>query len=819
MKYRVDGMTCAACSARVEKAVSAVPGVTECSVNLLTGSMVAEGAAAQDIVSAVERAGYSATPLDSAVISTQVKKSSDGLFLRWIVSVVLLLVLMYVSMGNGMWGWPLPPFFEGNPLACGLLQCLLSASVMVIHGRFFVSGFRALCRLSPNMDSLIAIGSAASFAYSTVVLFLMTRHAETSAHPMLYFESAAMILTLIALGKWLESRAKGKTTDALQALKELAPKTATVVVDGMETIVPVERVRVGDVFTVKAGEHIPVDGVIEEGTAAVDESALTGESIPVDKKAGDRVYAATTNRSGYLRCRATQVGDDTALFGIVKLVEEAASSKAPIAKIADKVAGVFVPAVIAVSIVTGVVWALCGADVGTVLERGVSVLVISCPCALGLATPVAIMVGSGMGAKHGILFKTATALELLGKSDTVILDKTGTITKGEPVAADVVTASDVSREELLAVAVSVEYKSEHPLAKAIVRLAEEEKATAFPTTDLVVSAGLGIRASSERGTIYGGNVAFLSAHLPLSDDWKRRGEQLAEKGQTPLYFALEDRVLGIIGVADSLKEDSAQAVAALQRLGLRVVMLTGDTQKTAEAVARDVGISEVIAEVLPAQKEETVRSLGEHTVMIGDGINDAPALTRATVGVAIGAGTDVAMDAADVVLVNSSLSDAANAVRLSRATLRVIKQNLFWAFIYNVIGIPLAAGVFIPLFGWSMNPMFGAAAMSLSSVCVVSNALRLNRLKFQQNKKASVATEASNTKESTIMKKTMKIEGMMCMHCSGRVQKVLAALDGVESAVASHENGTAVVTLSTPVDDDVLKITVENEGYKVLLVE
>ena len=817
-QFHVDGMSCAACSARVEKAVSAVEDVRSCSVNLLTNSMTVEGDVPSSVViAAVEKAGYAAVEIDASpkteTTILQKDQPSDTLLYRLISSLLVLLALMYVSMGHGMWGWPMPPFFEGNTVAVGLLQLLLSGVILVINQRFFVSGVRGVMHLAPNMDTLVALGSAASYLYSTVVLFTLTAAPHGDTHPHFYFESAAMILTLVTLGKWLESRSKGKTTDALRTLMDLSPKTATVIRDGRQVEIPVEQVVVGDCFVVFPGAQIPVDGVVLEGTAAVDESALTGESIPVDKAAGDTVSAATLNRSGHLVCKATRVGDDTTLAEIVRLVSDASASKAPIAKLADKVAGVFVPVVLLIAFATAIVWLLLGADIGFALARGVSVLVISCPCALGLATPVAIMVGSGVGAKRGILFKTATALESTGRIRTVVLDKTGTVTKGEPQVTAVLTAEGVTEAELLRAAVTLEAKSEHPLAKAIV--AEGEKRAVLPDEldSFRTVTGRGLEGIANAGYLRGGNASYISESVVVPETLRLQAEDAAAKGQTPLYFSCDERCLGVIAVADVLKEDSVQAVAELKAMGLRVVMLTGDLEKTAKAIAATAGIDEVIAEVLPDGKEEAVRALGEHTMMVGDGINDAPALTRATVGAAIGTGTDVAMDAADVILMNSRLSDVTWAVKLGRAVLRTIRQNLFWAFIYNVIGIPLAAGIWIPLLGWEMDPMFGAMAMSISSVCVVSNALRLNRYLPRKN------AVQSFIQEDITMKKTMTIEGMMCGHCSGRVQKVLEALSQVESAVVSHESGTAVVTLSAPIEDAVLKSTVEEQGYTVLGME
>ncbi len=816
-QYRVDGMSCAACSARVEKAVSSLEGVSSCTVNLLTATLTVEGnVPAQTVIKAVEQAGYTASaatpsnkPSDKEVLPQ--KREADTVLRRLVASAAVLLVLMYVSMGHGMWGWPLPSFLVGNASALGLAQLLLSGLVLVINQRFFIAGWRGVMHRAPNMDTLVALGAGASFLYSTAVLFSLTAAPHTNdAHPHFYFESAAMILTLVTLGKWLEARSKGKTTDALRSLMDLTPKTAVVLIDGREQELSVEQVAVGDRFVVRPGAQIPVDGVVVEGASAVDESALTGESVPVDKTVGDAVSAATLNRSGYLVCQATRVGEDTTLAGIVKLVSDAAASKAPIAKTADKVAGVFVPLVLLIAFVTSLVWLIVGCGIGFALARGVSVLVISCPCALGLATPVAIMVGSGVGAKHGILFKNATALETTGRVRTVVLDKTGTVTTGEPRVVGVFPNDGVSARELLRAAVTLEARSEHPLARAILKAGEEQGLVSQEVNAFAAITGRGLQATWNGELLLGGNASFVSEYCAVPDALCKTAEEIAVHGQTPLYFARGTTCLGVIAVADVLKEDSKRAIAELKAMGLRVLMLTGDNRRTAETIAAEAGIDEVIAEVLPSGKEEAVRACGEQTMMVGDGINDAPALTRAVVGVAIGAGTDVALEAADVILMNSRLRDVVTAIRLGRATLRTIRQNLFWAFVYNVIGIPLAAGVWIPLLGWEMDPMFGAMAMSLSSVCVVTNALRLNRLSFREKKE--------HEKERKPMTKTMNIEGMMCGHCSGRVQKVLEALPQVESAVVSHESGTAIVTLCGALEDSALKATVEEQGYTVLSI-
>ncbi len=826
-QYTVTGMSCAACSARVEKAVSNVAGVSACSVNLLTHSMGVEGTASvQEIVAAVEAAGYGAVPKgDEQVVAPTADEEvrdteTPALCRRLIASLGFLAVLMYVSMGHTMWGWPLPSFFEGNPLAVGLLQLLLSAAVLVINQRFFISGVRGALHGAPNMDTLVALGSGAAFGYSTVVLFRMAealsrRDVTAAAHygHDLYFESAAMILALITVGKMLEARSKGKTTNALRELMRLAPKTATVVREGREVTVPVEQVRRGDVFVVRPGETVPVDGIILEGHSAVNEAALTGESIPVDKEVGMTVSAATLNQSGFLRCEATRVGEDTTLSQIIRMVSDAAATKAPIAKVADTVSGVFVPVVIGIAIVTIAAWLLAGETVGFALARGISVLVISCPCALGLATPVAIMVGNGVGAKHGILFKTAVSLEQTGKVSIVALDKTGTITAGEPQVTALLPAEGFSETELLLLAGSLEQKSEHPLARAILREVQTRGMTPETVEAFEALPGNGLRAQWNGEAVCGGSVKFISEQVSVSEAQRTQAEMLAEAGNTPLLFAKNGTLVGIIAVADVVKEDSPTAVAQLQQMGLRVVMLTGDNERTARAIGAKAGVDEVVAGVLPDGKEAVIRTLQEQgrVAMVGDGINDAPALTRADIGMAIGAGTDVAIDAADVVLVNSRLSDVPAAIRLSRATLRNIRQNLFWAFAYNTLGIPLAAGVFIPLLGWELEPMFGALAMSLSSFCVVSNALRLNFIRLLPRH----ADQPIQKEERKVMKKTMVIEGMMCGHCSGRVQKTLEALAGVTSAAASHETGTAVVTLEAPIEDAVLKAAVEEQGYTV----
>ena len=853
-QFIVTGMSCAACSARVEKAVSKVEGVTSCSVSLLTNSMGVEGTADdQAIIQAVEAAGYGASVkgeaaehsgASSMAAEEEMLKDHDTPVLkrRLLVSLGFLIVLMYFSMGHMMWGWPLPAFFENNHIAMGLVQLLLTGIVMVINQKFFISGFTSLAHRAPNMDTLVALGSTAAFGYSTYALFAMTDaqvkgDMEMVMHYMheFYFESAAMILTLITVGKMLEARSKGKTTDALKGLMKLASKTAVVERNGQEVTVPIEQVKKGDIFFVRPGENVPVDGVILEGTSALNEAALTGESIPVDKKPGDVVSAATLNQSGFIRCEATRVGEDTTLSQIIQMVSDAAATKAPIAKIADKVSGVFVPAVITIAVITMIVWLLAGESVGFALARGISVLVISCPCALGLATPVAIMVGNGMGAKNGILFKTAVSLEETGKVQIVALDKTGTITNGEPVVTDMVPAEGVTEESLLALAASIEKRSEHPLAKAILKYVGEQQLIVEDVSEFEALPGNGLTAVRNGVKLAGGNYAFIRTQTEVSEDLLKQSEVLAEQGKTPMFFAENGRLAGIIAVADTMKEDSRQAVSELRNMGIRVVMLTGDNERTARAIGAQAGVDDVIAGVLPDGKESVIRKLQQYgkVAMVGDGINDAPALTRADMGIAIGAGTDVAIDAADVVLMKSRLSDVAAAVRLSRATLRNIHENLFWAFFYNVIGIPLAAGVWIPIFGWTLNPMFGAAAMSLSSFCVVTNALRLNLFNMHDAKKdkklknpAIIKELVDNNKtnhnqenkEIRTMKKTMKIEGMMCGHCEATVKKALEGLDGVASAEVSHEAGTAVVELSADVADDVLKKTVEDKDYKVTAI-
>ena len=830
-QYTVTGMSCAACSARVEKAVSKVPGVTSCSVSLLTNSMGVEGTASpESIIAAVEEAGYGASPKGTAAEKT-VSAGEDtladhetpALLRRLVASLVFLAVLMYISMGHMMWNWPLPAALADNHVAMGLIQLLLTAAVMVINQRFFISGFKSLIHRAPNMDTLVALGAGAAFVYSTYALFAMTDaqlHGDMNAvmtymHEF-YFESAAMILTLITVGKMLEARSKGKTTDALKGLMKLAPKTATIVKNGAEQTVAIEQVKKGDVFVVRPGENIPVDGVILEGSSAVNEAALTGESIPVDKKEGDAVSAATVNQSGFIRCEATRVGEDTTLSQIIRMVSDAAATKAPIAKVADKVSGVFVPVVIAIAAVTILVWLLLGDSMGSALARGISVLVISCPCALGLATPVAIMVGNGVGAKHGILFKTAESLETTGRTQIVVLDKTGTITSGEPAVTDILPAAGVQESFLLQTAYALEHKSEHPLAKAILRKAQADGLSAADVSDFRALPGNGLSAVLDGKKLYGGNLRFIRDNAEVPQEMEEAAGQLAEEGKTPLFFAEDGRFIGIIAVADMIKEDSPQAVKELQNMGIHVVMLTGDNERTAQAVGRQAGVDEVIAGVLPEGKESVIRRFKEKgkVAMVGDGINDAPALTRADVGIAIGAGTDIAIDAADVVLMKSRLLDVPAAIRLSRATLRNIHENLFWAFIYNVIGIPLAAGVWIPLFGWRLNPMFGAAAMSLSSFCVVTNALRLNLFHIRSTKRDK-KIKIKHKKEKATMEKTMKIDGMMCAHCEARVKKALEAFDEVEEAVVSHETGTAVLKLKADVSDAALKKAVEDEGYTV----
>lgn len=858
-QYTVTGMSCAACSARVEKAVSKVDGVTSCSVSLLTNSMGVEGSATDaQIVEAVEQAGYGASPKGTATESEndkannsleQLKAAQDALVdretpklvNRLIASLIFLVVLMYFSMGHMMWGWPLPEFFNGNHVAMGLLQLLLTVAVMVINQKFFISGFKGLIHGAPNMDTLVALGSAASFGYSVYALFAMTAaqvngdmDAVMSYMHEFYFESAAMILALITVGKMLEAHSKGKTTDALKSLMQLAPKTATVVRDGVEQEISVDAVKKGDIFVVRPGENIPVDGEIIDGTTAVNESALTGESIPVDKQPKDAVSAATVNQSGFIKCRATRVGEDTTLSQIIQMVSDAAATKAPIAKIADRVSGVFVPAVITIAIITIIAWLIAGETVGFALARGISVLVISCPCALGLATPVAIMVGNGKGAKSGILFKTAASLEATGRTQIVALDKTGTITSGEPKVTDIVPDETFFEETgnhagaLLAIAASVEAKSEHPLAKAIMERAKTDEIAVAEVTDFSAVVGNGLTAILAGKMIKAGNLAFVSKFVKVSDDMRAKAVEFSKEGKTPLFFAADDRLCGIIAVADTIKEDSPEAVRQLKNMGIRVVMLTGDNEQTANAIGKQAGVDEVIAGVLPDGKEAVIRKLKKQgrVAMVGDGINDAPALTRADMGIAIGAGSDVAIDAADVVLMKSRLIDVPAAVRLSRATLTNIHENLFWAFFYNVIGIPLAAGLWYPLLGWKLNPMFGAAAMSLSSFCVVTNALRLNLCRVYDPKHDRKATsdrknktDKPNESEEKSMTKTMNIEGMMCGHCEARVKKALEALDAVSEAVVSHESGTAVVTLSSDISDEKLKETVEAEDYKVTSIQ
>ena len=858
-QYTVTGMSCAACSARVEKAVSKVDGVTSCSVSLLTNSMGVEGSATDaQIVEAVEQAGYGASPKGTATESEndkannsleQLKAAQDALVdretpklvNRLIASLIFLVVLMYFSMGHMMWGWPLPEFFNGNHVAMGLLQLLLTVAVMVINQKFFISGFKGLIHGAPNMDTLVALGSAASFGYSVYALFAMTAaqvngdmDAVMSYMHEFYFESAAMILALITVGKMLEAHSKGKTTDALKSLMQLAPKTATVVRDGVEQEISVDAVKKGDIFVVRPGENIPVDGEIIDGTTAVNESALTGESIPVDKQPKDAVSAATVNQSGFIKCRATRVGEDTTLSQIIQMVSDAAATKAPIAKIADRVSGVFVPAVITIAIITIIAWLIAGETVGFALARGISVLVISCPCALGLATPVAIMVGNGKGAKSGILFKTAASLEATGRTQIVALDKTGTITSGEPKVTDIVPDETFFEETgnhagaLLAIAASVEAKSEHPLAKAIMERAKTDEIAVAEVTDFSAVVGNGLTAILAGKMIKAGNLAFVSKFVKVSDDMRTKAVEFSKEGKTPLFFAADDRLCGIIAVADTIKEDSPEAVRQLKNMGIRVVMLTGDNEQTANAIGKQAGVDEVIAGVLPDGKEAVIRKLKKQgrVAMVGDGINDAPALTRADMGIAIGAGSDVAIDAADVVLMKSRLIDVPAAVRLSRATLTNIHENLFWAFFYNVIGIPLAAGLWYPLLGWKLNPMFGAAAMSLSSFCVVTNALRLNLCRVYDPKHDRKATpdrknktNEPNESEEKSMTKTMNIEGMMCGHCEARVKKALEALDAVSEAAVSHESGTAVVTLSSDISDEKLKETVEAEDYKVTSIQ
>lgn len=834
-QYIVTGMTCAACSARVEKAVSKVEGVTSCSVSLLTNSMGVEGtASAQDIIAAVEAAGYGAEvkgaakngkgTVSSAAAEDMLKDRETPLLKkRLIASLGFLIVLMYFSMGHMMWGWPLPSFFNDNHVAMGLIQLLLTVAVMVINQKFFISGFKSLLHRAPNMDTLVALGAGASFAYSVYALLAMTgaqtrgdMEAVMSYMHEFYFESAAMILTLITVGKMLEARSKGRTTDALKGLMKLAPKTATIVENGVEKEVSIERVKKGDIFVVRPGENIPVDGIVIEGNSAVNESALTGESIPVDKAAGDRVSAATVNQAGFIKCQATRVGEDTTLSQIIQMVSDAAATKAPIAKIADRVSGIFVPTVIAIAAVTIAVWLIAGQSVGFALARGISVLVISCPCALGLATPVAIMVGSGMGAKNGIMFKTAVSLEETGKTEIVALDKTGTITEGDPRVTDIIPAEGTDADKLLAMACALEKKSEHPLAGAVLKAAEEKNISGAEVSDFKALPGNGLSAVLDGSELCGGNMKFISGHADISEYMLKKSEALAEEGKTPLFFSRDGKLEGIIAVADVIKEDSPQAVKELQNMGIHVVMLTGDNERTAKAIGKQAGVDEVIAGVLPDGKESVIRSLKKKgkVTMVGDGINDAPALTRADIGIAIGAGADIAIDAADVVLMKSRLSDVPAAIRLSRSTLKNIHENLFWAFFYNVIGIPLAAGIWYPLFGLKLNPMFGAAAMSLSSFCVVTNALRLNLINIRDSKKDK-KIKHKNKKEEKEMEKTMMIEGMMCGHCEAAVKKCLEALPGVAEADVSHEAGKAVVKLSADVADEVLKKAVEDKDYKV----
>ena len=843
-QYIVTGMSCAACSSRVEKAVSKVPGVTSCSVSLLTNSMGVEGTASeQEIIKAVADAGYGASKKGEGAAKTQSSSASAGedmlkdrttpaLKKRLIASLGFLIVLMYFSMGHMMWGWPVPGFMKDNHVMMGLLQMLLTIAVMVINQKFFISGFKGMIHRAPNMDTLVALGSGASFVYSTYALFAMTdaqmrgdMDAVMSYMHDFYFESAAMILALITVGKMLEARSKGKTTDALKGLMKLAPKTAVVIRGEKEVQVSIEQVQKGDCFVVKPGENIPVDGEVIEGNSAVNESALTGESIPVDKAVGDKVSAATVNQSGYLKCRATRVGEDTTLSQIIQMVSDAAATKAPIAKIADRVSGVFVPTVITIAVITIIVWLIAGQSIGFALSRGIAVLVISCPGALGLATPVAIMVGNGMGARNGIMFKTAVSLEETGKMQIVALDKTGTITCGEPKVTDIIPAAGVTEDTLLKYAYALENKSEHPLARAILEKAKEENAGIEEVTGFQALPGNGLTAILDGHTLYGGNHTFISSKVSVDGDIQKKAEKLAEAGKTPLFFGNEERLLGVIAVADVIKEDSPQAIKELQNMGIHVVMLTGDNERTAKAIGQQAGVDEVIAGVLPEGKEQVIRKLKEKgkVAMVGDGINDAPALTRADMGIAIGAGTDVAIDAADVVLMKSRLSDVPAAIRMSRATLRNIHENLFWAFFYNIIGIPLAAGVWYPLFGWKLNPMFGAAAMSLSSFCVVSNALRLNLFKMydaSKDKKLKAKKEKKRSKkEDKTMKKIMHIEGMMCGHCEAAVKKALEALPQVDEAVVSHEAGTAELTLNAEIADDVLKKTVEDKDYTVTSVE
>lgn len=830
-QYNVTGMSCASCVARVEKAVNKVDGVTSCSVNLLTNSMSVDGdVKSSDVISAVEKAGYGASLKGN---SSKENKSNDEplkdtetpkLKKRLFSSLVFLILLMYISMGHMMWGFPLPSILANNHIAMGLIQLLLTGIIMVINQKFFISGFKALIHRSPNMDTLVALGAGASFIYSVYALFAMTNAQVNNDMSLVmkymdefYFESAGMILTLITLGKMLESYSKGKTTNAIKGLMNLAPKKATILVDNVEKVVPIEEVKIGDIFIVKPGENIPVDGVVIEGESAVNESALTGESIPVDKTVGDNVSGATVNQSGFIKCKATKVGEDTTLSQIIKMVSDASATKAPIAKVADKVSGVFVPIVISIAVVTIIVWLLCGATFGNALVRGISVLVISCPCALGLATPVAIMVGNGVGAKNGILFKNATSLETTGKVSYVLLDKTGTITNGTPVVTDIIPSENYTENDLLSYASSLESKSEHPLAKAVVQKAIDSNIKTPDTTDFKSLTGNGVSAKINGKTIVGGSVKHISSITNIDENIIKQADDLATKGKTPLLFVMDNQLLGIIAVADVVKSDSPKAIKELQNMGIKVVMVTGDNEKTAQAIAKESGVDEVIAGVLPDGKEKVVTQYKEKgmVAMVGDGINDAPALTRADIGIAIGAGTDVAIDSADIVLMKSKLTDVSGAIRLSRGTLRNIHENLFWAFIYNVIGIPLAAGVWIPIFGWTLSPMFGAAAMSLSSFCVVTNALRLNFLNIRSSKRDRKIKNKTNKKEKNTMTTTLKINGMMCPHCEATVKTALESIDGVTSAEVSHESGTAVVTLSKEVNEDVLKKAVVDKGYTV----
>lgn len=830
-QYNVTGMSCASCVARVEKAVNKVDGVTSCSVNLLTNSMSVDGdVKSSDVISAVEKAGYGASlkgnsskenkTNDEPLKDTETPKLKKRLF----SSLIFLLLLMYISMGHMMWGFPLPSILANNHIAMGLIQLLLTGIIMVINQKFFISGFKALIHKSPNMDTLVALGAGASFIYSVYALFAMTNAQVNNDMSLVmkymdefYFESAGMILTLITLGKMLESYSKGKTTNAIKGLMNLAPKKATILVDNVEKVVPIEEVKIGDIFVVKPGENIPVDGVVIEGESAVNESALTGESIPVDKTVGDNVSGATVNQSGFIKCKATKVGEDTTLSQIIKMVSDASATKAPIAKVADKVSGVFVPIVISIAVVTIIVWLLCGATFGNALVRGISVLVISCPCALGLATPVAIMVGNGVGAKNGILFKNATSLEATGKVSYVLLDKTGTITNGTPVVTDIIPSENYTQDDLLSYASSLESKSEHPLAKAVVQKAIDSNIKTLDTTDFKSLTGNGVSATINGKTVVGGSVKHISSIANIDENIIKQADDLATKGKTPLLFVMDNQLLGIIAVADVVKSDSPKAIKELQNMGIKVVIVTGDNEKTAQAIAKESGVDEVIAGVLPDGKEKVVTQYKEKgmVAMVGDGINDAPALTRADIGIAIGAGTDVAIDSADIVLMKSKLTDVSGAIRLSRGTLRNIHENLFWAFIYNVIGIPLAAGVWIPIFGWTLSPMFGAAAMSLSSFCVVTNALRLNFLNIRSSKRDRKIKNITNKKEKNTMTTTLKINGMMCPHCEATVKTALESIDGVTSAEVSHESGTAVVTLSKEVSEDVLKKAVVDKGYTV----